>query len=187
MSITTVCTGCGLRQPIEAGLVEDDAKRLAAVLADMEPALARAALAYLRLFKPAKSELRIVRAAKILRDLQDLVATGTVCRDERSGERKAAPVAAWVAGIEKMLAAPPSDQIENHNYLRKVVWNVADDIAAVPASNGTRVAHTGNSPPVGRIDTLSEKLAFLRQQLEYDQITQEEYDRQARIARENHR
>lgn len=187
MSITTVCTGCGLRQPIEAGLVEDDAKRLAAVLADMEPPLARAALSYLRLFKPPKSELRIARAAKILRELQDLVQTGTVCRDERGGDRKAAPVVAWVAGIDKMLAAPPSDQLDNHNYLRKVVWNVADDIAATPAPAGARIARTGNSPPVGRNDTLNEKLAFLRQQLEYEQITQEEHDRQAAIARENSR
>lgn len=187
MSLTVVCTGCGLRQPIEAGLMEDDAKRLAVVLAEMEPALARAALGYLRLFKPPKTELRVARAANLLRELRDLVQVGTVCRDERSGERKAASVAAWIVGIEKMLAAPPGDQMENHNYLRKVVWSVADDAAALAPHQAPRFAPTGNSPRVEHVDALAEKLAWLKQQLEYDQIDKAEHDRQVKIAREQYR
>lgn len=126
MQVTCPC--CAARFPLEAGFSDDDGKRLAAVLADMEPPLARAAIAYLRLFKPAKTALRLPRAIKLLQELAALVAAGTVCRDERNGVRRPAAPAVWVAAIEQML-----QQVERlvlpltgHGYLREVAFGIAD-------------------------------------------------------------
>ncbi|MCX7563757.1 hypothetical protein OS176_09470 [Xanthomonadaceae bacterium XH05] len=121
------CPCCATEFPIEAGMIEADGKRLAAMLAGMEPALARAVLGYLRLFKPAKQGLRLARAVKIVQELNELVDAGRVCADERAGVWRQAPVALWVAGIEQLLVTPPAGlPLGGHNYLRKVVFTLAE-------------------------------------------------------------
>ncbi len=57
------CPNCCESYPIDAGFADDDGKRLAALFAGMEPVLGRAVIGYLRLFRPAKTALRTVRAA----------------------------------------------------------------------------------------------------------------------------
>ena len=64
MTLAT-CPSCAFQADIEAFFADDDGKRLAAVVADMPPECARAVLAYLRLFKPAKTGLRMARAVKL--------------------------------------------------------------------------------------------------------------------------
>lgn len=121
------CPCCATEFPIEAGLIEADGKRLAAMLAGMEPALGRAALGYLRLFKPAKQGLRLARAVKIVQELAGLIDAGRVCADERVGVWRAATPALWAAGIEQLLATPPSGlPLGGHAYLRKVVFTLAE-------------------------------------------------------------
>mgnify|MGYP001081367082 CR=1 FL=1 len=171
-------------------MVEADAKRLGAVLGDMEPTLARAAMSYLRLFKPPKTALRLPRATKLLQELAALVAEGTVCRDERSGVRRPAPTSAWVAGIEQMLQQ--SDRLTlplaAHGYLRQVVFGIAD--AADAAAEKTREQDlregrrpTGPSPSRPVEDRLTNELAYLAQMLRYGRINQAEHDAQAAEAR----
>lgn len=126
--IRFTCPCCGAEFPWEAGLVEGDAKRLGAVLGDMDPALASAAMSYLRLFKPPKSALRLPRATKLLQELVDLVKPGTACRDERMGIRRSASNSHWIAGIEQMLAQTDrlTLPLSSHGYLRQVVFALAD-------------------------------------------------------------
>ena len=78
------CPSCHEPFPIVAGFLEADGKRLAALLAEMEPVLGRAVLAYLRLFKPAKQGLRTTRAVKLVAELDAMVREGSVTRDERT-------------------------------------------------------------------------------------------------------
>lgn len=112
---------------MESGFVEADGKRLAALFADMGPLLGRATLGYLRLFRPAKQGLRLARAVKITQALMVLVETGVVCADERGGVNRPASPALWAAGIEQLLAVPPSGlPLTSHGYLRKVVFGLAD-------------------------------------------------------------
>jgi hypothetical protein len=127
-SVKITCPACGTEFPVEAGLLEGDGKRLGAILADLEPVLARAALSYLRLFKPARTVLRTVRAIKLLQELLGLVRSGTVCRDERGGIQRPATAAMWIAGIEQMLVQVASLELplSSHGYLRKVVFGLAD-------------------------------------------------------------
>ncbi|WP_411832304.1 hypothetical protein [Pseudoxanthomonas mexicana] len=122
------CPDCGAQAHLSAFFAEDDGKRLAALLAEMQPELGRAAIGYLGLFKPGKSALRLSRAVKLTQELAALVAASTVCKDERSGVRRPATPAMWATGIETMLAqrAALALPLETHNYLRAVVYGLAD-------------------------------------------------------------
>lgn len=181
MTVRVTCPACGCRGDIEAFLVEEDAKRMAAGFAEMEPALGRAVLRYLRMFKPAKQELRASRAATLVADLMALITAGTVCKDERGGQRRPAPVAVWVDALEQMLANPPSTTpLTNHHYLRAVAYGVAGEHQVrgpqIPAGAGG-VRPTGSSPVRDHGDDLQAKLDWLRDQLKYKQIDQAEYEK----------
>lgn len=127
-----VCPCCSTSFPVEAGLVEGDAKRLGALLGDMEPPVARAAMSYLRFFKPAKQELRVSRAVAVLQELAALINVGRVARDERSGIHRPCTPAMWVQGIEQLQtsAARLELPLKNHNYLRAIVYGLADSADA---------------------------------------------------------
>lgn len=186
-----VCPCCDVEFPIEAGFADDDGKRLAAVLAEFEPALGRSVLRYLRLFKPAKTALRSARAAKLVRELAELIKAATVCRDERSGLRRPASAAVWNAGIEQMLAnrASLTLPLENHNYLRAVVFGLADQADAQSehtreqARKMPRRTSDGPSPVRPGEDPLQATLAWLAQMREYGHVDENEYAARLAAAR----
>lgn len=187
------CPACGAEYPIEAGLLEDDGKRLAAILAETEPALARAALAYLRLFKPATTALRTVRAIRLLTDLLGLVRAGTVSRDERSGIQRPATAAQWIAGIELMLQQIGSLALPlgSHVYLRKVVFGLADAADAAAERHRDQELKKGRRPS-GPSDgsagprSLETELEVLRNRRELGRLSQADYDRLVGATRAHH-
>lgn len=131
MSLPGTCPSCGYHGEIEAFLIEPDAKRAVARAAALDAAVGRALPAYLRLFVPGKRGLRLNRAVRLIDELAAMVDTGTVCKDERVGVYRPATPAMWAAGMEHMLVNPPRGlPLENHNYLRTVVFGYADDADA---------------------------------------------------------
>lgn len=126
------CPECGAQAHVASFFVEEDGKRLAMTVAGMPPELGRATLAYIGLFKPAKNTLRLARAAKIAAEVAELVAAGTVSRDERTGVRRPATPAMWAAGMEQMVTqrASLTLPLESHGYLRAVVFGLADKVDA---------------------------------------------------------
>lgn len=157
------CPCCGEQYPLEAGLQDDDGKRLAALFAGMEPKLGRAVLAYLRLFSPAKRSLRMTKAIKLVEELVALVEAGAVSRDARTNESRPATARMWTLGIEQMLQQRERLllPLENHNYLRAVVWGIATDpqqaqlAVASASSSRPRAANTIQQDlqeQIGRID-----------------------------------
>lgn len=189
MSVRITCPSCGTDFPAEAGLVEGDAKRLGAVLAGMEPVLGRAALQYLHLFKPAKTSLRLARAVRLLAELADLADAGTVCRDERAGVRRPATAELWAAGIEQMLMQ--RDRLvlplANHNYLRQIVFGMADAADAAAERAREQALREGRRPagpaPVVQEDALTNELRYLASQLEYGALDRVEYARRVADAK----
>lgn len=194
--IRLTCPCCGTDFPWEAGLLETDAKRLAAVLADMEPALARAAMSYLRLFKPPKTALRMTRATKLLQDVAELVAPGTVCNDERSGVRRPAAPSVWIAGIEQMHAQADrlTLPLTSHGHLRQVVFGLADqaDAAAERQREADKRAgrhleqptHTSGAP--ARNLALHEALMRIDADLRLGLIDKEDANKRAAAAHRDH-
>jgi hypothetical protein len=196
MQIT--CPSCGSGFPLEAGFLDADAKRLAALFAGLEPALGRAAISYLRLFAPPKTRLRLPRAVRLMEQLVDLVSEGTVSADDRVNIVRPATQAMWAAGIEQMLADVKLVQgcraspLANHNYLRKVVFGLADQADAVAErardqSARQRASTTGGSPqPVNRLLQLSLAINDIDAQLRLGMITPEVADQRKAAARKEH-
>lgn len=126
------CPTCSESFPIAAGFLEPDGKRFGVLLAGMEPVLGRAVVDYLALFTPAKQKLRLAKATKLVAALDALVREGSVCRDERGGARRPATSAQWAAGIEQMIEqrAKLTLPLSGHNYLRAIVYGLADQADA---------------------------------------------------------
>lgn len=188
------CPSCSDSFPLAAGFAEPDGKRFGMLLAGMEPALGRAVLEYLSLFSPAKQRLRLAKAVRLVAELEAMVKEGTVCRDERAGIRRPCSIAQWVAGIEQMLEkrAALTLPLGNHNYLRSVVFGIADQASteaevrreASARSGRSTPRGTGVSPPQPREDPLRNELAWLDQMHSYGQLSDEEYDQKRAAAYE---
>ncbi|MDT4815124.1 hypothetical protein FQZ97_481450 [compost metagenome] len=177
------CPCCGEQFPFEAGFADADGKRLAAQLAGVDPKLGRAVLNYLRLFSPAKRGLRMTKAIRLVEELLDLVNAGQVQRDARTSDSKSAPPRVWAAGIEQMIATRERLQLplENHNYLRAVVYGIASDPvqaqAAAPAKP-PRVAATVQQ-------LLQDEIGRIEADLRLGLINEEEAERRRSAARGN--
>lgn len=126
------CPTCSESFPIAAGFLEPDGKRFGVLLAGMDPALGRATVDYLGLFSPARQKLRLSKAVKLVEALDVLTRTGIVSRDERTSASRPTTVAMWVEGIQQMLAqrARLTLPLQNHHYLRSVVYGIADQADA---------------------------------------------------------
>jgi len=147
MQLTCPC--CGEQFPLEAGMADDEGKRLAALFAGMDPKLGKAVLQYLRLFSPAKRSLRTSKAIRLVEDLLALVTPGTVTRDARTTDTRRATPTLWAMGIEQMLIAREklTLPLDNHHYLRAVVFGLAGDTQAVAAAaEASRARPAGTGP-----------------------------------------
>ncbi len=180
MPLAGCCPSCGFAGEVEAFLIEPDAKRVIARVAALDPALGRVVAQYLRLFAAGTRGVQLRRAVRLIDELVALVDAGTVCRDERGGVRRPASPALWAAGIEQMLANPPNGPLQNHHYLRAVVFGLADsaDAAAERQREDTarRGRHRTGESPTAKADPLADAMAYVRQMIEYGRMTQAEGD-----------
>lgn len=119
------CPECQSTFPLAAGFFDADGKRLALVLADAEPTLARAVIGYLALHKPAKHALRLSRAAKLAEEVIALACRGEVCR---GGLCRPASPGAFVQAIETMIEGRSKLRLplSGHGYLTEVTFAIAD-------------------------------------------------------------
>lgn len=179
-----VCPSCCESFPIECGFADIDGKKLSALFADMEPVLGRAVLGYLRLFKPAKKQMRTVRAVRVIEELLVLVRPGSVCRDERGGLRRPAPQAIWAAAIEQMLAVPEKLQLplSNHHYLRAIVYGLADQADATRERARDTELRTKREAPRAE-SSLQAELAYLVNQFQLGVISKDECEQRSAAAR----
>lgn len=191
MQVTCPC--CNTEFPIEAGFSEVDGKRLAAIMAEFDPAVGRSMISYLRLFKPAKTSLRMARAAKIAREAADLVSAGDVCRDERGGVRRPTTPSMWAQGMEQMASQRDrlSLPIDGHGYLRAVVFGIADGIDAAAERDREKsirrgdVAHRAGQSSPARATKLETATSYAASMLDLGEWSREqasEYIARARSA-----
>lgn len=168
------CPCCSEQFPFEAGLADEEGKQLAALFADMPPKMAKAVLSYLRLFSPPKRGLKMLKAIRLVEDLKHMVNEGSVTRDARTNDRRQAPPALWVAGIEQMIAQRQklTLPLETHLYLRAVVYGIAGDAAAVQAL-------APRAPKAAAADQAERKEKYyqIQNDLRLKLITQEEADK----------
>lgn len=186
------CPHCAFQGEVEVFFADAEGKRLAAVMAELPPECGRAALAYLRLFKPPKTGLRMARAVKLAREVAELVTAGSVCKDERGGVRRPASPATWAAGIEQMLAQRDrlSLPLETHGYLRAVVFGLADQADAqlerqreANARAGRHLEAPSKAAQAPSETPLERQLKWIDMQLDYGGMTPEAAEQERATAR----
>ncbi len=190
------CPECGTQGHVITFFIEEEGKRLALIAAGLGPDLGRTTLSYLGLFKPAKQGVRLSRAVKLAQEVADLVAVGSVCKDERSGVRRPAAPAHWLAGMETMLAqrASLALPLDGHNYLRAVVFGLADKADArqerrkeEDARAGRHLSTTTGITPSPHAETpLERQLKWIDRMVEMDQFTPEMAEAERAKAREKY-
>lgn len=120
-----VCPVCNARYALEAALSDADARRAVAAAGRLPSQVAELALAYIGLFRPAKSALSWRRAARLLDELREMVEAGGIRRRGR----------AWKAGVNDFSAALETvlsrrDKLtlplKNHGYLEEVLVGIVD-------------------------------------------------------------
>lgn len=190
------CPACAFQGDIEAFFSDDEWKRLVAAVAELPPECGRALMRYLRLFKPAKTGLRAARAVKLSRELLALIQAGSVCADDRGGVRRPATPAHWADGMELMLDQRTglSLPLANHNYLRKVVFDLADkaDAAAerqkeahARVGGHLRAASEKSGPGVSE-SPLQRQLAWIEQMVGYGDMSEAQAEIERAAAHEKY-
>lgn len=180
------CPSCGFTGQIEAFLIEPEAKRAIARVAALDAAIGKVIGQYLRLFGTGKRGVQLRRAVALIDELAVMIEAGTVCRDERVGVRRPASPAMWAAGLEHLIANPPSGALQNHHYLRAVVFGLADQADAQAERQREESARTGRRAPNRQSpadDPVSNAIAWARQMVDFGRFTEQEAEEHVAKAR----
>lgn len=124
-----ICPSCGATHSAEAW--ENDVKIRQALQAAcaLPPQVSKVVLGYLGLFRPAQRALSWSKSLKIINDLSALIAPGHI--QVQGKPARPCPPHIWAMGIEQMVARTDLQRpMKNHNYLRSIVWQLADQADA---------------------------------------------------------
>lgn len=121
-----ICPVCGATVSLEAWVQDAKARECLSIVASLPEVVASHIPGYLGLFRPRSKALSWSKALRVLQELSAHVRHGWIQWDR--GVARPATDAMWGAGLEKMVSRPPRDlPLENHNYLRKIVYGLADE------------------------------------------------------------
>ena len=152
------CPNCGAVHSLDTLINDAAASEVLKAVLDMDAALGKAAIRYIGLFRPAKSQLSWSRTAKLLNELMPMIKAETV---ERDGVSYPAPAAAWIHGFTETLAARDAGRLKtplkSHGYLYEIVskWQPSPT-AAVPACPMPADAVAVNTKLRGGVQNLME-------------------------------
>lgn len=133
------CGNCGAIHSLDALIADTDAVEVMRCLLELDAELGKAAIRYIGLFRPAKSQLSWSRSAKLLNELLPMIRAGAV---ERDGVSSPAPPEAWVYGFGETLSARDTGRLKtplkSHGYLCEIVskWRPSETAAAAHAVQG---------------------------------------------------
>ncbi|MDH4317917.1 MAG: hypothetical protein OEV64_05960 [Desulfobulbaceae bacterium] len=139
------CPSCGATASADAYNNDAQARELLALAVTFPQPVAKVLLNYLALFRPEKTALSWSRALTIALELHALVSAGTIQVDKKVA-RPCNPHQ-WAAGIEEMLARRDGGlrlPMPNHNYLKKIVYEAADQADAKNEAAYHQAAQSGN-------------------------------------------
>lgn len=136
-----VCPICQAEYPLAAAM-NDVAARQAVVKAFSLTQMGDRLIAYVALFKPAKQALSMVRLAKLLDGLVDMVKLGQI---KKNGNTYAAPQQYWMQAIDQMLGNRQSLSLplKNHNYLIAIIANTGEKVEAKKEADAEKGRQNG--------------------------------------------
>lgn len=138
------CPCCAARFSIEAALMDESARQAVAAALALPAPLAEHLLRYVALFRPAKRALAWDRAARLLAELQALIAQGFI---ERHRVRYRTTEAIWADAIEALLERRGKLRLPltGHGYLLEILVDRAAK-AQARAESASRPLHASHLP-----------------------------------------
>ncbi len=141
------CPNCGAVHSLDSLINDADASAVLKAVLEMDAELGKAAIRYIGLFRPAKSQLSWSRTAKLLNELLPMIKAATV---ERDGVSYPAPAAAWIHGFTETLAARDIGRLKtplkSHGYLLEIVSQWQGSGLPSPQPSPTERGGEGGAP-----------------------------------------
>ncbi|MCS4534271.1 hypothetical protein [Neisseria montereyensis] len=129
------CPNCGAVHSLDSLIGNDGAADLIKAVLEFDAAIGKAAVRYVGLFRPAKSQLTFARTAKLLGELLPDIKAGQISRD---GVVYPAPPGAWLYGFGAAVEARDGGRLKtplkSHGYLYEIIshWRPATTAAVSP-------------------------------------------------------
>ena len=116
------CPNCGAVHSLDSLINDADASSVLRAVLEMDVEMGKAAIRYVGLFRPAKSQLSWSRTAKLLNELLPMMKAQTA---ERDGVSSPAPAEAWMHGFNETVNARDQGRLKlplkSHGYLLEIV------------------------------------------------------------------
>jgi len=122
-----VCPSCGAIHSAEAFVNDEQARRFLDLLVGMDASIQRALLHYIAFFRPESGKgLRWTRAVNLLEELKKLIEAEYIEWDKKKPIKN--NVRYWALALDKMIDSPPKRlPLKNHNYLRVIAYEIAEE------------------------------------------------------------
>lgn len=120
-----ICPACGAIASAESWMNDTDCREALSVISRLPSPLPKSVLGYLSLFRPGTKALSWKKALRLAQEIEVLNSKGYVkvqgCVDRNC------PASIWARAMEQMVEQRAGlSTLPNHNYLRKVAYDLAD-------------------------------------------------------------
>lgn len=116
------CPNCGAVHSLDSLINDADASAVLKAVLEMDAEMGKAAIRYIGLFRPAKSQLSWARTAKLLNELLPMIKAQEAARD---GVCFPAPTEAWIHSFNETVNARDQGRLKlplkSHGYLLEIV------------------------------------------------------------------
>ena len=141
------CPNCGAVHSLDSLINDADASAVLKAVLEMDAELGKAAIRYIGLFRPAKSQLSWARTAKLLNELLPMIKAQEAARD---GVCFPAPTEAWIHGFNETVNARDQGRLKlplkSHGYLLEIVSQWQGSGLPSPQPSPTGRGSEGGAP-----------------------------------------
>ena len=141
------CPNCGAVHSLDSLINDAEASAVLRTVLEMDAELGKAAIRYIGLFRPAKSQLSWARTAKLLNELLPMIKAQEAVRD---GVCFPAPTEAWIYGFNETVNARDQGRLKlplkSHGYLLEIVSQWQGSGLPSPQPSPTGRGGEGSAP-----------------------------------------
>ena len=147
------CPNCGAANSLDSLVSDAEAAEVLKMLLELDADIGKAAIRYIGLFRPAKSQLSWARTAKLLNELLPMIKAQEAARD---GVCFPAPTEAWIHGFNETVNARDQGRLKtplkSHGYLYEIL---AGWVGQPSAGNQTNQPNRRTALPANPSQTLT--------------------------------
>ena len=141
------CPNCGAVHSLDTLINDAEASAVLKAVLEMDVELGKAAIRYIGLFRPAKSQLSWARTAKLLNELLPMIKAQEAARD---GVCFPAPTEAWIHSFNETVNARDQGRLKlplkSHGYLLEIVSQWQGSGLPSPQPSPTGRGGEGSAP-----------------------------------------